>query len=449
MRVVNTPLSKDKLKLVKEVAEKSKLKDHVDIVEDIYSFMEKPQIIDANDIREDLIKDFAQGKFEYYLPAKRKIQGRIDFFNRILNHPYYAKFKTLDTNTSSQVLLDMLNAFYKAKQKQEKQSGGTEKKDEAMKEFEDIIKYGRELFDLLDDEWFQQLMQQQQAGGEGGKEGNPKDGEKTVKKIVEQMAHELLIYELSKKLEFTIRVSKKGKFNEVHYPDNGLDVNRIEKIRDITKLLPAQLALDDDVFLKKLVSKELLKKKYLQRQEKRQVLYMLVDSSGSMSSNVTPNLTNIDVCKAVAIALMKKMIDNEDMFFFRWFTDRVDELHTITTKKEALAFLPKLVYGRGADGGTRIQNAISVAVNDINKKIGKKIDEADILLVSDGEDTVDIPETNKMLGKIDMHTVLITPQKYNRTNPIHNNMVQISKNLLVTACKEGSDIVDIANVFSK
>lgn len=449
MRTVKTPIPKEEQKAVQEIADKSKLKDHVDIVEDIYSFMKDPQVIDPGEITDDLIHDFVKGKFEYYLPMKKKVQGRIDFFNRILNHPYYAQFKQFSPLEGASVMMQMLNAFYQEKKKEENGGGSSMKEDEAMREFEGIIKYGKELFDLLDDEWFQSMMQNQNIGGGSGK-GSDKNPAEQVKQIVQQMGHELEIYELSKKLEFTIRVSKKGKFNEVHYPDDGLDVDRIKKTEDIKRILPSQFALDDVLFLKKLISRELLKKKYMQRQEKRQILYMLVDSSGSMSSHVKGNLTKIDVCKAVAIALMKKMISNEDLFYFRWFTDRVDTLHIIETKEQAKKFLIELVFGRAADGGTAIQNAIEVAVKDVRKKLHKGMDLADILLVSDGDDNaVNVEYCNKILEGIDMHTIMITDRVYNKHDEQTSNLIQMSKNLLITRGRSGTDAVEVANVFSK
>lgn len=448
MRTIVTKFNKEEQELIVEMAEKSKLKDHTDIVEDIYGFMKDPQMIDPGEITDELIDDFVKGKFEYYIPMKKKIQGRIDFFERILTHPYYEKFKDMNAEDGASVLLEMLNAFYKEKKKEEGGGGNKEEKDEAMKEFEGIIKYGRELFDLLDDEWFQSMMQSQNLGGGSG--SGKDDMPQQVKGIVEKMGKELLIYELSKKLEFTIRMSKKGKFNEVPYPDSGMDVDRIKKTRDITKLLPSQFAMDDELFLKKLLSKELLKKKFMQRQEKRQVLYMLVDSSGSMGEQVVSGLTKVDVCKAVAIALMKKMISNEDLFYFRWFTDKVDTLHIIETKEQAKKFLIDLVFGKGADGGTRIQLAIDTAATDIKKKLHKKMDLADILLVSDGDDNaVDVEHSNKMLEGIDMHTIMITQYKYDKKNTQHSNLVQMSKNLLMTVCNKGTDVVEIANIFSR
>jgi uncharacterized protein with von Willebrand factor type A (vWA) domain len=456
MRTVSTPINKDEKKVLKEIAESAKLKDtlknHFDIVEDIFGFMKKPELIDEGDITEDLIKDFIKGEFEYYLPAKRKVQGRIAFFNRVLTHPYYAKFRELDPIKGSSILLEMLNAFYKDKQKdEEKGQSGDEEKDEAMREFEGIIRYGKELFDLLDDEWFKNMMKDQQMPGGGGKgfDQKPENLPQVVSQLVEAYGKQLKIYELSQKLEFTIRTSPKGKFNEVAYPDNGLDVDRIRKTRDVTKLLPSQLALDETLFMKKLVSKELLKKRYMQRQEKRQILYMIVDSSGSMDEGVGDGLTKIDVSKAVTIALMKKMISHEDLFFFRWFTDGVSDLHTIRTKEDAMSFLPRLVFGQHADGGTNIQHAIEVAAKDIKKKELAKIDLADILLVSDGLADVEVESSNKTLENIDMHTVLITRNKYDKNDQYQSKLIQISKNFLMSKCDEHSDVVEIANIFSK
>jgi len=449
MRTIVTPLSKEEKKAIKEMAANSKLSDRVDIVEDIYGFMKQPEMIEEADITEELIDEFVNGKFEYYIPMKQKVKGRIDFFNRIMNHSYYGKFRDLNPDEGACILLDMLNAFYKEKKEQEKDGGGKGSHDEAMREFEDIIRYGRELFDLLDDPWFRKLMEQPESGCGSGQDKKPDQLPQMVKNMVAGMGNVIHMYELSKRLEFTIRASKKGKWNEVPFPDNGMDISRMKKIRDITQLLPSQLALDDDVFLKKLLSKELLKKKYMQRQEKRQILYMIVDSSGSMSDNVLKNMMKIDVCKSVTIALMKKMIENEDFFYFRWFTTGVSPLHKIKTKEEAMDFLPKLVYGQNADGGTNIQNAIRVATEDLKSKQLEHWDLADILLVSDGIAVVNVEECNKMLEGIDMHTIMITHEKLDKNNEFHSNMIQMSKNFMMTNCYDETDVVEIANIFTK
>jgi len=452
MRTVLTSFSEEERNEVRSLAEESKLSKNVDIVEDIFSFMKDPtRIVEEGDLTEELIQDFTNGKFEYYLPAKKKVQGRIEFFNRILSHPYYMKFKTLNPREGTSILLEMLNAFSKKKEEEEQGNGqGSKEKDEAMKQFEGIIKYGKQLFDLLDDEWFQELMKEQNIIAQGeGDEIDPKEMPNLVKKMSDNMSRIIQIYELSQKLEFTIRASRKGKYNEVRFPDSGLDVAQMKETRDVTKLLPSQYALDDDVFIKRLLSRDLLKKKYMQRQEKRQILYMLVDSSGSMDDYAVKGLSKIDVCKAVTIALMKKMISNEDCFYFRWFTDDISPLSKISTKEEALKFLPELVYGRGANGGTDIQNAIKIAADDLKNKRISHWDTADILLVSDGLASVDVPECNNMLEGIDMHTVMISRHKYDIKDHYQSQMVRVSKNFLMTSCNSETNVVDIANIFTK
>jgi uncharacterized protein with von Willebrand factor type A (vWA) domain len=149
---------------------------------------------------------------------------------------------------------------------------------------------------------------------------------------------------------------------------------------------------------------------------------------------------------------MKKMISNEDQFFFRWFTDGVSDLHIIKTKEQAMQFLIELVYGQRADGGTNIQNALEVASKDIKAKAKKgheKIELADVLLVSDGLADVNVEACNKTLDKIDMHTVLITKSKYNKNDEYQSKLVQISKNFLMTKCDDDTDAIEIANIFSK
>lgn len=447
MRTVKTNITMEERGKLEEMSKNTKLKESFDIVEDIFSFMKEPSLIDEGSITDSLVDEFVNGKFEYYLHAKNKVKGRIEFFNRILTHPYYEKLKSNDPMKSAETMLKILDAFYREKEKPENGQKEKEEKSAEEKAFEKIIRYGKELFDLLDDEWFKTMVKHQMGGD--GKTPEAKDMAKYVNDVTQTMKRQIKIYELSQKLEFTIRVSKKGKYNETQFPDSGLDVARIKKVRDIVNILPSQYAFEEDLFLLKLAKKELLKKKFMQRQEKRQILYMIVDSSGSMSDHVIDGLSKIDVCKAITITLMKKMIENEDMFFFRWFTTSCSDLVTVKTKEEAKKFLIELVYGRPADGGTNIQYAIEVASKDIKAKTDKKMDMADILLVSDGMAELIVQECNQMLDKIDMHTVMITPEKLNKQDSYHSNLIQISKNLLLTKCDKDTDIIEIANIFTR
>ncbi|MFA6971797.1 MAG: VWA domain-containing protein [Gallionella sp.] len=451
MRTVKTKLSKKELEVVHQVASKSKLSKSVDIVEDIFGFMKDPDYMEEGEIVEGLIDDYAKGKVEWYLATKKKIRGRIEFFKRLFSHPYYNKFRQLDAEESSSILLEMLNAFVKAK-KENPDDGGmpSPQRDEAMQEFESLIKYGKELFDLLDDDFFNSMMQNNPSMGDNApdEDDTPEETKDKVKAMIAAMARELKIYDLSKKLEFTIRTSPKGKWNEVLYPDNGMDVCRMKGIRDITRLLPSQFAMDDDLFLKKLLNKELLKKKYTQRQEKRQILYMIVDNSGSMDDKASNTFRKFEICKAVAIALMKKLIDNEDLFYFRWFSGQPQSLHKIKTKKDAIAFVPYIMYNRDGDGDTNIMYALETACQDIKSKKVDKADMMDILLITDGYAQVDVEQTNKCLGdKIDLHSVIIST--CGDSNSAFTELKQVSKNFLVTSAGKDSDVISITNLFTK
>lgn len=454
MRTVKTTLTKEEKVNLSGVIKESKLVGQDDVAEDIYGFFKNPEIISEADLTDDLIHEFCKGKFEYYLPAKKKIQGRIEFFSRIINHPYYDKFKNLPPNQSALTLLNMLNAFKKAK---EEPDGGDDKKEEQSeleREFESIIKYGMELFDLLDDPYFKRMMEYKGISTKVEKAG---DLQKQAEQVSSIMGHELAIYDLSQKLQFTIRLSKTGKYEESHFPDNGLDVARIRHIPDMIRALPTQLALDDDVFLKKLVSKELLMRKYMARKEKRQILYVLVDKSGSMGADLyqvrNQNLTRMDVSKAVCIALMKKLIENEDYFCLRWFDDGVYDTIKVKTENEAINATPKIIYGTSSGGGTNIMYALEVAVKDMKSAEFRNMDMSDILLISDGDATVDHIKVNKMMdNKINLHTAFINEYDFSRqlkagkTHP-YSSLIMSCKNFLQARVKEGADVLAITNLL--
>lgn len=457
MRTVLTQLTDAEKGAVQQIAKDSKLKGREDIVEDIYGFLKDPKFYDDYDITEQLIKEFAHGKFEWYLPTKSKVKGRIEFFDRLLHHSFYPKFKMLNNDEATATLMNMLNAFYK--KEEDKQPGGSGKKEEdpEEKEFEDIIKYGIKLFDLLDDDCFKQVIQQHYENE--GKDYNKASPEEIVNTVINELPRETIIYELSQRLEFTIRTSKTGKYNDVIFPDNGLDISRITQIRDLPKVLPTQLALDDDTFWKKLANKELLKKRYMQRQEKRQILYILLDRSGSMGDyslevnkgGYSYTLTKLEVCKAITIAIMKKMIAGEDYFYFRWFEDSPHNLKKVCNKEDAAKFVREIMF-QHSTGGTDIMLALQTAANDINvakaNPTGDKIDQSDIVLISDGYSNIDVEKGSRMLNGIDLHSIIVAA-KNGRDKEGISRLRQLSKNFLCSKMTEGTEVIEVTNLFTK
>jgi uncharacterized protein with von Willebrand factor type A (vWA) domain len=220
-----------------------------------------------------------------------------------------------------------------------------------------------------------------------------------IDKIAKNLSNrELDIFYLARMKEITERYRREEALNSVPFPEDEMTIKNIENPHEVLKLLPAQFALDDDVFTQKLVKKELLVRDYQSRKLKKQALYLLIDVSGSMDGN-----TNTYAC-GVALALVRQAIEEGSVYFLRFFDDRPHELHTITTEKDAKEMCDILLHQPFSGGGTSIQNALYTAINDI-VTYKDKFEKAEIMVISDGEDQVRMKKED--LKDVKIHSTII------------------------------------------
>jgi uncharacterized protein with von Willebrand factor type A (vWA) domain len=221
-----------------------------------------------------------------------------------------------------------------------------------------------------------------------------------VRKIANTFSsREQAIFLIARKKEITERHAKKEEVLEsVPFPDDEMSIKTISNPMEILKTIPTQYAFDDDIFMQKLVKNELLIRDYQSRRFRKQVLYMLIDASGSMAGS------SEIYASGLAISIVRQAISEGATYFIRHFDERPHELHIVKTKKEAEEMINYLLRNPHSGGGTNIQNAILTAVGDITSS-PDKFEKADILLISDGQDSVSLTKSD--LKDIKLHTTMI------------------------------------------
>lgn len=250
---------------------------------------------------------------------------------------------------------------------------------------------------ILDNEDFQDYLVKH--AGVGHSELKIGNITKLIEKISQKLTdRELEIFYVARKKEVTERYRRDEVLESVPYPEDEMTVKNIDNPMEILKLVPTQYAYDDDIFMQKLVKKQLLVKDYQARRLKRQALYLLIDVSGSMSG-----MKNIYAC-GVALAFVRQAVSEGSTYYLRFFDDSPHELNKVTTKEEAEKMSEKLVKQPFSGGGTSIQNAIARAVDDITHA-PDKFEKAEIMIISDGEDTVNMGKND--LKDIKLHSTII------------------------------------------
>lgn len=226
---------------------------------------------------------------------------------------------------------------------------------------------------------------------------------------------QLMIYELSMKLESMLAKHKKGAFKNTDNLTKERKQENIKSVNDVSKLLPNQHAQDEDVFDVKLVKKQLIKKQQQEPSSKRQLLYILVDVSSSMKSNVGLSkamgfVTRAALAASFSLALSRRVCDDGGILFARTFTGDAGPLKSCRKKDEHTEFERWMADCAFNGGGTDIFAALHAAHHDITTNKGE-ISKAEILIITDACDTFDdgqIIQLRKMFDDVALNTLDVT-----------------------------------------
>jgi len=236
----------------------------------------------------------------------------------------------------------------------------------------------------------------------GGKKAGKEAG--TFKKILDLAEHMMFvkfmkdIITMSKKLsEYIPKASRilkrRGKIGD--------EVSGYALTKKIERALPREIALPDELFLKKLAGEGFLTKEKLSVTEG--AYYILIDKSGSMHGEKTI------WARSVAIALYRLAKVKKRKYFLRFFDKRVyPKDGPIEQPEEIVDAILKVK----SNGGTDITNALLTAIKDIKERgLSKYLNT--IIIITDGEDVVQ--DLSKELKKANASLVSVMIQGDNET----------------------------------
>ena len=281
---------------------------------------------------------------------------------------------------------------------------------------------------ILDDDLMKKVIGQQ-AGTDHNALKTIEGLADNIEKVTEFIENEnFKILNIARKFGVTEQYQREEDVADVNYPEKDWRVTNMKTLSDLPQVLPYQYLYPDAIFDKMLFDKDLKIKQYQSRRKKKQILYILIDGSGSMG-----RLEQI-TSSGIAIAYLRKAIEEGSKYFFRYFDTEVFELHKVTNEKEAIKEIDYLLNNHHSGGGTRIDSAIRHAIEDINNpalfkqdpkdKNSDLYDRADILVITDGEDRVDITSEFLKEKKVTLHSFLL-----NSSNPELEKISKSCQNL--------------------
>lgn len=223
---------------------------------------------------------------------------------------------------------------------------------------------------------------------------------------------QLVIYELGSKLDIALQGREVEDFKPVPYTAKDKDPDHIKSVTEIAKVQSSQYALDDEVFEAKLMKKELVKHEFKEPQSKKKLLYLLVDSSGSMSTGIGHGgsagnvFTRGSLATVLCMALVRKVARDEGICYARFFEGSPGPLNQ-AVRKDEFPQLEKWVADNDYNGGgTSIISALKAAARDIkNADKDSPLAKSIILLITDGDDWMKRDDVKKVIGESELHVL--------------------------------------------
>ena len=150
--------------------------------------------------------------------------------------------------------------------------------------------------------------------------------------------------------------------------------NQITKIR--------KSAMMQENFDDKFIKKELAVKEKVKPEEKKQILYMLLDDSGSMGCKVKQTYV-----RAVLLNRLESVVDGKSELKFSLYETQRYNFEEVKDKKGAQKLYKDISLRRPRGGGTYIGNILQETIDEIHNIKGYH--DPEIMIVCDGDDHVD------------------------------------------------------------
>lgn len=165
--------------------------------------------------------------------------------------------------------------------------------------------------------------------------------------------------------------------NEVRY-------RPMADLNEMARMPAGEWALPESYRLHRHITGQTQIREHVVRVEKKQLIYLLVDGSGSMGCDRrAPKAT------AVLYNRVKAVFNGDAEVYFRFFEDRPLEEYHLDTKEKAKAAMQKILQAEFPGGGTSIDTAVKAAVKRIQEIMEERsTHRPEIVIVSDGEDRI-------------------------------------------------------------
>ncbi len=172
------------------------------------------------------------------------------------------------------------------------------------------------------------------------------------------------------------------------------EINGVDFGYNVERAIPSEFASGDLLPVKMFDGNIATYKRRINQD--RSSIFVLTDKSGSMGTGATDKIT---WARALTIALMGMARSSGRNFFYTFFDDHpfasVDVLRGAKRRDVANAAID--IATTSGTGGTNITRAVAVAASKLSEEKKRYKDLNDIILITDGEDAVDVGKVREAL----------------------------------------------------
>lgn len=226
---------------------------------------------------------------------------------------------------------------------------------------------------------------------------------------------DLQVFKLASNFENVLGYIAGSEYEKSPLPEDENDIQQMREISDVFKADPSQLAKHTKESLAvALQNRDLIITEQLREVKKDQLLYFLVDVSGSMQEGIGTNQYNLlsrgDLASCVSLVFLKHSQTRNNLFFLRFFADGTNDLIVGDTPESYVHTARMIGLADYNGGGTEILRAVGTAVKDIKARLAHdRIEKAEIVLITDCESILSEEDMVRVADGVPVHTIDISP----------------------------------------
>ena len=238
------------------------------------------------------------------------------------------------------------------------------------------------------------------GAGEGS---NQEIDTRKVKLAIDMTNGKKIWLKVSRKLE-TLSKIKVSKYMETKEDPHGTDIQQraIKNFSEIQKIPKTEWLLPETYRNYKIATRAIQVKERITKTHKQQLLYLLIDCSGSMAGERS--------CKAGGVLMnrLKAVVKGDAQIYVRFFDTQLSEKEYFAgSAKEAKSLIEMFEKKEFNGGGTNISGCIEKSIERINEITkSKSLTRPELVITTDGEDSV-ARLKRKDFGETRLHSIIV------------------------------------------